>query len=296
LRQGILTEPTQMMTYREREAPRFLHRLDPTNDVEQYFSVKTLHIRLLGEFVLLANEMPITSLDVPRLQSLLAYLVLHRGLPQARSRVAYTLWPDSTDAQAHTNLRNALFRLRVALPQVERFLFIERQTLCWRLDAHFRLDVMEFEGAMARAEQARCAQDQSGERQALEAAVQCYQGDLLPGCYDEWILAERDRLQQVYIGGMERLIELLEEEGCSQAAIRVAQRLLRLDPLHEASYRCLMRPYAARGDRAAVWRTYQTCVTVLKRELAIEPGLTTRTTYERLMRAEDQPSMTRNAS
>jgi len=286
MRQGILTEPAQMTTYREREAPRFLHRLDPTNEVEPYFSVKTLHIRLLGEFVLLANEMPIRSLDVPRLQSLLAYLALHRGVPQSRSRVAYTLWPDSTDAQAHTNLRNALFKLRVMLPEVERFLFIERQTLCLRPDAHVRLDVIEFEGAMARAEQARCAQDQRGERQALEAAIQCYQGDLLPGCYDEWILAERDRLQQAYRVGMERLIELLEEEGSAQAAIRVAQRLLRQDPLQEATYCCLMRLYAARGDRGAVWRTYQTCVTVLKRELAIEPGVTTRTTFERLMRAD----------
>jgi len=287
LRQGILTEPTQMTTYREREAPRFLHRLDATNDVEQYFSVKTLHIRLLGEFVLLANEMPITSLDVPRLQSLLAYLALQRGVPQARSRIAYALWPDSTGAQAHTNLRNALFKLRLALPEVESFLFIERQALCFLPDALWSLDVMEFEGALARAEQARCAQHQGGERQALEAAVQCYQGDLLPGCYDEWILAERDRLQQAYIAGMERLIELLEAEGSYQAAIRLAQRLLRQDPLHESSYRCLMRLYAARGDRAAVSRTYQTCVTVLKRELAIEPGLTTRTTYEQLMQAED---------
>jgi len=34
-------------------------------------------------------------------------------------------------------------------------------------------------------------------------------------------------------------------------------------------------------------RTYQTCAAVLKRELAIEPGLTTRKTYERLIQAEN---------
>ncbi len=233
---------------------------------------------------------------MPRLQSLLAYLALHRGVPQARSRIAYTLWPDSTDGQAHTNLRNLLFKLRMTLPEVYTFLVVERQTLGFQPDAHFRLDVMEFEDAIARAEQALCMQDEVTERQALEQAVQLYQGDLLPSCYDEWIQAERDRLQQLYQGALERLIELLEQAGNSAGAIRVAQRLLRLDPLQEATYRHLMRLYAARGDRGALARTYQTCASVLKRELAVQPALITRTTYERLMRAEDEPAMTRNVS
>src|SRR5260370_1310896 len=43
--------------------------------------------------------------NIPRLQSLLAYLVLHRTAPQARSHLAFLLWPDSSEAQAHSNLR-----------------------------------------------------------------------------------------------------------------------------------------------------------------------------------------------
>src|ERR1700724_2984079 len=61
--QGLLTEQTQMTTYRDREARRFLHLLDHTNDGEQYLAVKTLRIRLLGDFQLLANDLPISSLD-----------------------------------------------------------------------------------------------------------------------------------------------------------------------------------------------------------------------------------------
>src|SRR6266566_4411645 len=225
--------------------------------------------------------------DVPRLQSLLAYLALHRGVPQSRSRIAYTLWPDSTDAQAHTNLRNLLFKLRMTLPEVDTFLVVDRLTLCWQQDTFWSLDVIDFEGAIARAEQARCTQNTAEERQALEEAVKLYQGDLLPSCYDEWIQPERDRLQQTYQGALERLTELLQQERNYAGAIRVAQLLLRLDPLQEATYRHLMRLYAVRGDRGAILRTYQTCAAVLKRELAIEPGLTTRNTYERLIRAEN---------
>ena len=284
--QGLLTEQLQMTTYRDREAPRLLHLLDHTNDAEHHLAVKLLRIRLLGDFELLANDVPLSSLDVPRLQSLLAYLALHRGVPQSRSRIAFTLWPDSTDAQAHTNLRNLLFKLRMTLPEVDTFLVVDRLTLCWQQDTLWSLDVQDFESAVAQAEHARCMQDEVTERQALEQAVQCYQGDLLPSCYDEWIQDERDRLQQLYQGALERLIELLQAAANYAAAIRVAQRLLRLNPLHEATYRHLMRLHAARGDRGAVSRTYQNCVAVLKRELAIEPGLTTRKTYARLMQAE----------
>ena len=50
--QGLLTGPTPVTTSRDREAQHFLHLLDDTNDVEHYFAVKTLRIRLLGDFAL----------------------------------------------------------------------------------------------------------------------------------------------------------------------------------------------------------------------------------------------------
>ena len=285
--QGLLTEQTQMTTSRNFEADPYLHLLNQTHDAEQYVAAKTFRIRLLGDFVLLANDLPITYLDVPRLQSLLAYLALHRDVLQSRSRIAYTLWPDSTDTQAHTNLRNLLFKLRLTFPEVDTFLAVDRQTLCWQTNAHWSLDVEDFESALAQAKQARCKQDPETERQALEQAVQCYQGNLLPSCYDEWILDERDRLQQLCEGALERLSELLEQSGNYAGAIRVAQRLLRLNPLQESTYCHLMRLHAARGDRGTIMRTYQTCAAVLQRELAIEPAVTTRKTYQQLMRAEN---------
>lgn len=282
--QAELTEHPPVTAYRDREADHYVHLLD---DVKKYLAVKTFHISLLGDFLLIANDRLVCSPDVPRLQSLLAYLVLHRGMPQSRSRLAFLLWPDSTDGQAHTNLRNLLYKLRVTLPEVATFLRVERQTLSWQPTALWSLDVLDFERTMAQAEQARCMLDQRTERKALEEAVRLYQGDLLPSCYDDWIQVERDRLQHLFREALERLIELLEQERNYLGAIRIAQRLLRHDPLHEAPYRHLMHLHAALGDRGAVLRTYQNCAAVLKRELAVEPALSTRKLYERLMRAED---------
>src|SRR5579864_3697746 len=246
----------------------------------------TLRIHLLGDFLLLADETPVTAIDLPRLQSLLAYLLLHRDAPQSRTHLAYLLWPDSTDSQAHTNLRNLVHKLRQAYPDVDAFLRSERQTLSWQPStqlASWTMDVQDFEEALTQANGA--ARDNEA-RHALEAAVKLYRGDLLPSCYDEWILPERDRLRQAMLNALGRLIELEEQERDYQAAINSAQRLLRYDPLHETTYRHLMRLYAITGDRAAALRMYHTCATVLERELGTEPGLATREAYEQLLKIE----------
>ena len=244
----------------------------------------TLHLHLLGDFLLVVGETPVTSLNTPRLQTLLAYLVLHRVAPQSRSHLAALLWPDSTDAQAHSNLRTLVTRFRQTLPNADAFLRTEKQTLHWKPDVPWRADVLEFERALAQAEQ---AQDPTARRVALEDAVACYRGDLLPSCYDESILPERDRLRQLFVDALERLIGVLEDEHAFPVAIRAAQRLQRHDPLHEATYRHLMRLYAVCGDRAAALRTYHTCASLFERELATEPSRVTREAYARLLNARE---------
>ncbi len=234
------------------------------------------------------GDTPVTNVNTARLQSLLAYLVLHRDAPQSRQHLAFLFWPDSTEAQARTNLRNQLYHLRRALPDADRFLHVDVKTLQWRPEAAFTLDVAEFERAVAQANKADLAGHQAAVRAALEETVGLYRGDLLPGCYDNWVLLLRERLSQAFVRALERLIELLEAQRDYPTAIRYAQRLLRHDPLHEAAYRQLMRLRALSGDRAGALRAYHTCATVLQRELAVEPSPATREMYERLLNVEPQ--------
>jgi serine/threonine protein kinase len=258
---------------------------------DQRPSIPPLHISLLGDFRLISGETPITSIDSPRLQSLLAYLALRRTAPQPRSRLAFLMWPDSTDEQALTNLRNAVHKLRHAWPNADAFLRIARQDLQWqaaRPDVPWTLDVQDFERTLSRAHEAEQAKDLKAAREALTQAVELYQGDLLPGCYDEWIIPERDRLRQACLQALDRLIDLLEDERDYATAISMALRLLRLDSLHEATYRQLMRLYAASGDRASALRIYHACTTILERELGAEPGRATREVYERLLQKEEE--------
>ncbi len=249
----------------------------------------TLHIQLLGDFRLAYGDTPLTSIESARLQSLLAYLVLHRRAPQPRHHLAFLLWPDSSEAQARTNLRYLLHQLRRALPDVDMFLCAKGMTLQWRTDAPFTLDATDLEGAMAQADQAEQTGKQVEMQMALEKAVALYQDDLLLSCYDDWILPERERLRQLFIEALERLILLLENKRDYSKAIRYAQRLLQHDPLHEATYRHLMRLHALSGDRAGAVRVYHTCETILERELAVGPSPATREVYERLLNMEALP-------
>lgn len=83
-------------------------------------TVSIFQIRLLGEFSLIYNDKKVTSLNSTRLRSPLAYLVLHRDVPQQRQHLAFLFWPDATEAQARNNLRQLLHLLRQAIPIVEQ--------------------------------------------------------------------------------------------------------------------------------------------------------------------------------
>src|SRR5690349_20369795 len=180
----------------------------------------TLHIRLLGDFGLIYADRQVTSLNTMRLQSLLAYLVLHRDIPQQRQHLAFLFWPDTTEAQARNNLRQLLHQLRQAFPAVEHFLSANTHTLHWHLVTPFHLDVAAFEQALTLADAASRRNDQRALQDALEQADSLYRGELLPGCYDEWILPERDRLRQSHLHALEHLLRLFEGQGDTVTAIR----------------------------------------------------------------------------
>jgi DNA-binding SARP family transcriptional activator len=266
--------------------------------MEEVTDDRKLHIQLLGDFRLTYDDELLTDVNTPRLQSLLAYLLLHRDAPQSRHRLAFLFWPDSPEDQALTNLRNLLYRLRQGLPDADRFLHVDRKTLQWRPTSCYDLDVARFEEALNRADEilnegqlpgSPPLQGTRGEeaQEALERAVAVYQGDLLPSCYEDWIVSERERLRRAFERALETLVSLLEDQHKYSAAVRQAQRLLRHDPLHEASYRRLMRLHALVGDRAGALRTYHKCATVLERELGVQPSPTTREIYERLLASEE---------
>ncbi len=73
-----------------------------------------LQVRLLGRFEVILDDQSIEIPSRPS-QSLLAYLLINPNKPLRRERLAGMFWPDASEANARSNLRHALWRIRKAL-------------------------------------------------------------------------------------------------------------------------------------------------------------------------------------
>lgn len=90
--------------------------------------------------------------------------------------------------------------------------------------------------------------------------------------FEMWLTAERAHL-------LRRSTSLLREgalralaEGDHDLAVRRAHRLVSLDPFDEGHHALLIRAHAIGGDAPAARAQFEHCRTLLRRELAIEPG------------------------
>ena len=241
-----------------------------------------LQIRFLGDFAVKIGGEPVSTLNKPRLQSLLAYLILHRDVPQFRYHLAGILWPDSPEAQVYTNLRNLVHLLRHALPDGDHLIRSDNQTLQWNPEASFKLDVLDFQQIAS----GNSLQNLSLEN--IETAVQLYQGDLLPSCYDEWVFEEREHYRQVFIALLNQLIDRYESLRRYTDAIVSSQRLVTYEPFHNDGYPRLIRLFALNGEAPSALKTYQDYVRLLKRELGIEPSAEMQDLYIHIKRISSQ--------
>jgi len=244
-----------------------------------------LDISLLGE-VRVAIDSSLVALRSSRVLALLGFLVVHQGAPQRREYIAAQFWPDSPESQARTNLRRELHALRAGLPQADRWLVAAGGTLLWRPDQGCRVDIADFEAAAGRADAALAAADTGAFRVAAADALRAYRGEFMPPLYDDWALAERDRLHRRCLTMLDQLIEAERDGGSYGPAIELARRRIDLEPLEEVGYRTLLQLQALAGDRAAALQTYHRCASVLERELGIEPDPATAAEYERLAGGE----------
>src|SRR5262245_61620541 len=172
-----------------------------------------MRISLFGNLRISVAGNPVTSVNTNRLQSLIAYLILHGDAPQPRERLAFMLWPSSSESQARTNLRQLLHNLKRALPDECTFLASDHFAVRWRQDPSCAIDTVDFQAAMAEAASARAQQDLAREIEFLTKAAELYEDDLLPSLYDDWIAPLREDYRRRIAEVLQRLASLFEDKG-----------------------------------------------------------------------------------
>ena len=85
-----------------------------------------LEVRLLGAVEVVLDGRRLGAFNSLRLQRFLALITVRPHL-QHRSRLAFELWPDSSDRQARTNLRKLLHDFRHSLPDIGEFVEIDTE-------------------------------------------------------------------------------------------------------------------------------------------------------------------------
>ena len=226
-----------------------------------------LEVRLLGVVEIILDGRRLRPFNSLRLQRSLALIAIRRDL-QHRSRLAFELWPDSNERQARTNLRKLLHDFRHSLPDIGEFVEIDNEIVRWIPTGPSEVDVLRFRDAMALGD--------------LELAARLYSGDLLPACYDDWVLNERAKLRAEAYKAFVRLTEEAAGRDDHMATIKNVQRVIDLEPTDEAAVRTQMEAHLALGDRAAALRSYHRYAEVLERDLGVAPGEAIGTMYQQL--------------
>ena len=239
-----------------------------------------LQIGFLGGFQLCYNGKTVTSVNTPRMQQLLAYLILHRTTQLSRRTPAFLFWSNSSEKQAYTNLRNLLFQMRRALPEVDNHIRLTHKAIQWNMSSSCEVDIITFEELTKKYEKEKINQSSDQNEALLTQAVDLYKGELLPDCYDEWIDVHRERLNWRYQSALNELVLLLESKQDYFNAIHYAHLWIQCEPYNEVGWYKLLQLHAQNKDILGVMQAYNRYSDTLSAELNLKPSARIRYLYD----------------
>src|SRR5215210_5819392 len=187
-----------------------------------------LNLELLGDFRMKSESLALINLTAKKSQAMLAYLGVKPAQLVSRDKMAGLLWSSTATEQARQSLRQTLSSLRKELSAIskDRKILVEEGDFLSLDPELVAVDVAEFEKLVGQ-----------GTDESLAAAAKLYRGDFMEGFeldeerFDQWVIAERDRLHRLALRAHAQLIESYTKKGAIDNAIATAQSSLRIDAL-----------------------------------------------------------------
>jgi DNA-binding SARP family transcriptional activator len=255
------------------------------------FSMASMYIYMFDKLSICFDHQITLSLQPRRAAELLCYLLLYRNRLHEREKLATLLWPESDPVQSRRYLRQTLWELQAGMKHIAldstgqpyaRLLDVEHDRMGINSHTGYWLDIAVFEEAYAVVENkpGRGLSPEQAER--LRQAVQLYSGNLLEGWYQEWCILERDRLQNMYLAMLDKLLAYSETQYAYETGLTYGAEILRYDRAREQTHRQLMRLYCMAGNRTAALRQFDLCAAALHEELGVEPAPTTINLYQQI--------------
>jgi len=248
---------------------------------------------LFGKFRIQCQEQVWSGPENCKAQQLLWYLLINHADPHRREHLASLLWTDYPTAQSKKYLRKLLWQFQSECDSQlgmasGRLLLVTPEWIRLNPEVDLWVDVAAFENALAKL-QNNAELDEPG-AEKLRYAARLYQGDLLDGCYEDWCLYERERLHNLYLAALNKLIEYCESHQEYEEGLGYGARILHYDPACELTHQRMMRLHYRNGNRSAAIRQYQRCVAALRQELGVSPTRCTIRLCEKIQ--DDQLELT----
>jgi len=200
----------------------------------------------------------------PKVVALLSYLLLARprGVHQ-RDRLVGLFWPEVDQEHARASLRRLLHRLRQTVQQ--DIVDVRGSEFIGVVPGSVWCDALAF--------------DQAVTEDRLRAALELYQGDLLPGFYlaqadefEKWLEAERAYYRNRAVNAAWDLVQRYVADAELTNAGQLARLVARLSPTDERMLRRVMSMLARLGDRAGAIEVFTRFADGLWKELEIHPS------------------------
>jgi len=227
---------------------------------------KALTVGLLGPLLVSMAGRP-AELPAGRVRTLLAVLAMSPGLMVSADRLATALWGEDPPGDARANVRTNVRRLRRVLGAG----LVETRRGGYVLGiGAAQVDALQMVRLL---EEAAAAPDRATERARLVQALALWRGTPFDGVRSDWLeQTQAPRLQERYLAGLERRIDLDLADGSGVELAAVLGELTGRYPLRESLWVRLLVVLERAGRPAEALERYEAVRVRLAEELGADPG------------------------
>lgn len=218
-------------------------------------------------------------------------LLVHRFRWVARDQLIETLWPDGDPAKGTNNLRQSVLLLRRVLDPDDddgrrsRHILVHNEACRLEPGEGASYDVTEFEETLQLAEKARRSSDSGESERHLRRAIELYRGPFLAESpYEEFAADDRERLRDLFLRGVRRLLVVLSETEKWEEGAAFARRGLAEDPYEEDLHHRLVEAHERLGHKQEALAAYHRYEEMMIRELDLLPSERMKELADRVVR------------
>ena len=238
------------------------------------YPLGTIYIRTFGKFSIECEGVALSEQSVRTKKAwlLIQYLVTNRDKDLSVDRIITDIWGTEENDDPLNVLKNLVYRARNILKKLAPgkdvdFILYKQNTYSWNSALPCEIDCEAFVSHLREAEGAA---DDNQRIDRYIQAISLYTGEFLPqSSYADWVVSRSTALATTYLNAVERVSQLLEEQGRLDELVEIVERAATLYLLEERVHRLLLHAYVASGRYSKAIKHYNYISELFYKELGV---------------------------